>query len=402
MGILSIFSKKSVDVIRDNTGEYSYWFTDNAFGNNKEYLKWSLTNPVLMTVIAIRSKLYSQMEIMHLDSSGNPIENSEVLKKFKNPNYFQSQQDFLFQQMWFLSATGENYTYSPKRFKADEVPSVMYNLIPSQLDFGNVQNLDSFIVQEKDKKKFREQKIKYTLNDTEKNIELNDLIPFYDLANNIEPNSWMSSPSRIDGIKDVLCNIEENLKSKNINLKMSQKYLASNKSGIDGTPMIGEEDREAIERTFGSKAFHITNANVDVKHLVSDLKRLYLDESFNRDAMKVLLAYEMNKDVLNYSSDDGSTYENQEQGTIRYIQNGVQSSADASMNSFADSFGLIEKGESLKASFNHLPVMQVVMKTRMETLKAYQETISIGLENGTITTVEAKKMSDKLIIDLGL
>jgi hypothetical protein len=37
------------------------------------------------------------------------------------------------------------------------------------------------------------------------------------------------------------------------------------------------------------------------------------------------------------------------------------------MNSFASAFGLIDNGESLKASFDHLPVMQLV-KAKIETL----------------------------------
>jgi hypothetical protein len=35
----------------------------------------------------------------------------------------------------------------------------------------------------------------------------------------------MSSPSRLAGISKTIENIEENLLSKNVNLKMSQKYL---------------------------------------------------------------------------------------------------------------------------------------------------------------------------------
>jgi hypothetical protein len=42
------------------------------------------------------------------------------------------------------------------------------------------------------------------------------------------------------------------------------------------------------------------------------------------------------------------------------------------MNSFASAFGLIDNGESLKASFDHLPVMQLVTKER---LKPYNYTL---------------------------
>jgi hypothetical protein len=77
---------------------------NNGFTNSTKYLDYSLNNPILLAIISLRCKVYSQMKITHLDKSGKPIENSDVLKLLRQPNYFQSQEDFLFQQMWFLSA----------------------------------------------------------------------------------------------------------------------------------------------------------------------------------------------------------------------------------------------------------------------------------------------------------
>jgi hypothetical protein len=84
----------------------------------------------------------------------------------------------------------------------------------------------------------------------------------------------------------------------------------------------------------------------------------------------------MNRDILNYFSNGASTHENQSQGFINWIQNSIQNDADNTLNSFASSFGLIDSGESLKASYDHLPVMQLVMKSKIETLKLYIETLA--------------------------
>jgi hypothetical protein len=73
------------------------------------------------------------MKITHLDKSGKPIENSDVLKLLRQPNYFQSQEDFLFQQMWFLSAVGTNLTYQVKALSS---ASAIYNLLPSEIDLN--------------------------------------------------------------------------------------------------------------------------------------------------------------------------------------------------------------------------------------------------------------------------
>ena len=402
MGIFSsIFGRNNIKVTRDKLGNFSYFPNVDAFNDDKSFLDWSLTNPVLMTVIALRSKLISQMQIQHLNSKGDVIEYSPELKLLNKPNYFQSKQDFLFQLAWYLSAEGENYTYEIKRFQS-ELPTNLYNLIPTQLDWCETQKLNYFIKNDKEWKDFSKKKVKYTLDNKEHNIEIGSLVPFYDLANNVSPDQWMHSPSRVQSIVKTLQNIEENLKSKNVNLKMSQKYLASNKSSSEGTPMIQADDKKEIHKQIGRKSLLISNANVDVTHLVSDMKKLYLDEQFSNDSLTVLLAFEGNKDILNYSSSSGSTYENQEQGIIRYVQNSIQSTADNILDSFALSWGLNERGETLKASFNHLPVMQTVMRTKIETFKTYQEALRLGVDAQTLTASEAKEMSDKLKTDLGL
>jgi hypothetical protein len=392
MALFGLFNR-NINVERDRTGMFTYSFLDNdGFVNSTKYLELSLNNPVLMTIIALRCKIYCQMKITHLNSAGNPIENSDVLKLLKQPNYFQSQEDFLFQQMWFLSATGTNYTY---KVNALNTTRSIYNLLPSEIDLQNSQKVKSFVSTKAELKAFGDREIKYKLDGQEFKIALKNIIPTYDLANGLSCNSLMNSPSRVSGISKVLENIEESLMSKNVNLKMSQKYLMASQ-GDGNEAQIQQSDREDITSKISRKSLLITNANIKAQHLVSDMKRLYLDEQFSNDALTCLLAFDMSKDILNYFSNGSSTYENKEKAMLDYIQNSIQSDANNTMNSFASSFGLIDKGESLAASYDHLPVMQSVMKTKIETLKLYQETL-IGYSEQ-----EQRKLSDEFKLKLGL
>ena len=138
------------------------------------------------------------------------------------------------------------------------------------------------------------------------NISIKDLIPTYDLANGLTCNSLMSSPSRLKGLSKTIQNIEENLLSKNVNLKMSQKYLIASQ-GDGNEAQIQQEDRQDIFSKIAKKSLLITNANIKSQHLVSDMKRLYLDEQFSNDALTCLLAFDMSKDILNYFSNGAST-----------------------------------------------------------------------------------------------
>jgi len=397
---ISLFGRELIRVERNRAGQFSYSFLDgNGFVNSDKYLDMSLNNPVLMTVILLRSRLYSQMKIKHIDSKGNEIKNSPYLKLLSQPNYFQSQEDFLFQQMWFLSATGNDYIYQIKAF-TNELPKALYNLIPSEIDFGKTNKLNKFIVTEKDKKAFGENIAEYTLDNTTYNIKFSELIPLYDMANGISCNSLFKSESRVKGITKVIENIEQNLNSKNKNLQFSAKYIGQNQS-TGNEAQIRTEDRTAIENVLSKKDVLTTNANVKYSHLVSDMKRLFLDEQFADDANKVVLAFEMNKNVINYFSKD-STFENQSEGIISYIQNSIQTTAKNTMASLSSQWGLIEKGEILIASYDHLAVMQSVVNEKINSFKSMQETIKIGLENATLTPEEAKKMSDSFKLKLGL
>jgi hypothetical protein len=398
---ISLFGKELIRVERNRAGVFSYTFLDggNDFVNNERYLELSLNNPVLMTIVALRSRLYSQMDIKHVNSKGVVIENSPYVNLLNTPNFFQSKEDFFFQQMWFLSTAGTDFIYQKKAFTND-LPKALYNLVPSEIDFNEAHKLSKFIVTEKDKKAFGERKIKYTLDSTTYELSLAELIPLYDLSNGLTNNAFFQSQSRVKGIAKILNNIDQNIKSKNVNLQFSQKYLSKNES-TGNEAQIQAPDRTDIERKLDSKNLIVTNANIDVKHLVSDMKRLYLDEQFADDANKCLLAFEMNKNVLNYFAKD-STFDNQSQGIISYIQNSIQTTAKNTMNSLSQQWGLFERGEKLIASYDHLASMQPVVNDKIKSFGEMQDALKVALENGTLTTAEAKKMSDEFKLKLGL
>ena len=394
----NIFGKK-LNVERNRSGDWWYAYDNvSGFNNESDYLKKAINNPVLLSIIALRSHIYSQMKITHVNSKGEEIQSSHYIKLLKKPNYFQSQEDFLFQEMFFKSAVGTNLTYE---IKALNEPFALYNLFPDAIDYNSTHKIDKFIVTKADFEAVGKQELIYTIDSKNYKIKLDSLIPSYDLANGLGENSFMRSPSRLQGLSRTIQNIDEALKSKNINLKMSQKYLVS--SNGDGTSAhIQPDDRNAITNKIGSQSVMLSNIKLEAKHLVSDMKKLYLDDQMNNDALTCLIAFGMNRDVINYFSNGASTYENSEKGMQNYIQNGIQLDADDRMSSLSLQWGLIDNGEKLIASYDHLPVMQSIVSTKINTLKALEETIKIGLENRTITPIEAVEMSTNLRLKLKL
>jgi len=135
-------------VERDRNGVFTYTFMRNdGFQPNKNYLEWSLENPVLLAILALRCSVYSQMKIIHVDSQGKEVKNSPFVKLLKQPNYFQSQEDFLFQEMWFKSVDGTCLTY---QVKALSEVKALYNLIPQSTDYIKTNKLKKFITTKAD------------------------------------------------------------------------------------------------------------------------------------------------------------------------------------------------------------------------------------------------------------
>lgn len=391
-------------VERNRQGVFTYTFLDgNTFVDNGKYLDMYLTNPVLSTIVNFGAQYYSQMRITHLDSQGNEVKNSPYIKLLNTPNYFQSKEDFFYQQKVFLDVSGNDLIYQIKAFTND-IPKALYNLIPSEIDYNNVHKISKFIVTEQDKKAYGEKHIIYKLDNTDYNIKLRDIIPTYDLANGLVQNSFIQSPSRVKAVAKILNNINENVNSKGINLQMSAKYVGLNQN--DGNrAQIQDGDRTSIERAISLKNLLLTNAGIDFKHLVSDMKRLYLDEQYTADFAKVLLQFGLNKQILDISdksnglNNSGSLINS---GLISYIQNTIQQTADNTMNSLSQTWGLFERGESLRASYDHLPVMQSVINEKIATLTEFQNMVKIGIENGTIDVAEAKKKSKELMLKIGM
>jgi len=397
---VSLFGRELFRVERNRSGQFSYTFLDgNSFVDNGKYMEFYLSNPVLSTIVNFSATYYSQMRITHIGKDGKVIENSDYIKLLYNPNYFQSKEDFFFQQNVFLSVTGNDYIYQIKPF-SNSVPNAIYNLIPNEIDFNNVNKIDKFIITKNNKMAIEEKIIKYNLDGVTHNLPLKSIIPTYDLTNGLVGNSLLTSQSRVKAIAPVLYNINKNLISKGINLEMSSKYLGKNES-TGNEAQIQQGDRSSIENTLGSKSLILTNANVDVKHLVSDMKKLFLDEQYAEDFNKCLLAFGMNKNVINPFSRD-STFENQSQGLISYIQNQIQNTADNTMNSLSQSWGLFEKGEKLRASFDHLPVMQSVINEKIKTLTDFQNMVKLAKENGTMNDNEANQKTKELMTKLNL
>jgi hypothetical protein len=263
-------------------------------------------------------------------------------------------------------------------------------------DFINFQKADKvnkFIFAPSEIREFEQKEIKYKLYDNDVKIPIKNLIIYNDLpAGIVDTENIIQSPSRIDSLIPALSNIHLNQKSKNINLKFAGKFLVSNERISNQTNVPMEEgDKRDIENNLFKKDIIATNHSIKSYSLSNDFSKLLLDETFAGDAMKVAAAYGVSRDVLNYYVAGASTYENQIQSVIKWIQGDIQFEADVFSTGLASYFNYNNMGKEVVMRYDHLPVMQEVEKTRIEKMKVKVEVYKSLIEVG-FTPEEAKQL----------
>ncbi|AGO47375.1 structural protein [Cellulophaga phage phi19:1] len=360
----------------------------DTFGSKCDYLSLSLSNPALFTALDIRSTMLSRGRISVIDlNTEKEIPKDDFLKVISNPNPFQSQNDFVRQHEWFKSL-GTNVVRIIKirdSGKANDIKNVRYlnNLIPSCINWKDVNKLNQMVISERDFNQLQERVIEYTVGDKKYPIKISDLEFFYDVSNGMVNDSVFKSTSRIDALLPSLHNISEAQKAKNINLQFSSKFVATNKAQEMNTrqPLEVDEKNE-IERAIFSSGIMATNADVDIKSLANDMRKLMYDESTAADAAKVFGTYGISKEVLSWFADGSSTYDNADAGMIDFIQNTIQFSADDFCNTWSNAFNYLEQGKKIVMTFDHLPSMQKVEVNRIEFIKTKAEILKALVDSG--------------------
>ena len=230
----NLFNGKKIKVTRTKDGTWSYFQDKDSFEHySGHYLDLSYKNIALFTALDLRSTIFSTGKPILKNADGDIIDSHPLLDLFKNPNYAQSQQDYLYSHLWFKSLGNNIARVIPKRPKGkpNDLSNAygIENLIPSCIDYREVNKVQDFVFAPSQKEEVENQEIKYTIGAKDHLLRVGDLAFFYDVTNNMIPDSYLKSPSRITALLPDLLNIQEAQSAMNGNLKHSKKWLISNK-----------------------------------------------------------------------------------------------------------------------------------------------------------------------------
>ena len=364
---MSNWFSRGVNYIR--YGDGSTWYSQFKQGqttylNGKDKLEVSLCNPVVAACSQIRANLLSKAEF-YQEINGERVTDTDWIKLLNNPNPLQSKQDWLIQYEWYRLAYGWVYQ-RPYGAVGVQVPTSVFNLNSRYTTFPN--KMESPIIFTKDDERaFFEQTFSYDMPEQEtKKIAFEDVMMYFDIANGLcdDKTSAVTSPSRLASVIKSVSNIDLGLDAENKIIQTNGRELFSqdNKGGNLGMQQVMDSgDRDDIQNklinkhnvSHGSRSV-VTNKPVDWTNISMKLNDLGFVESGSNNANYICGMYEVPNEIYKAFS-KGATFENQKEALIGMYEKTIQPVADDIANTWTSYF---ELEHPIKASFDHIPVMQ--------------------------------------------
>lgn len=367
---------------RSASGENFYDVTAfTEWGLQGTNLSIAQNHPILTPALLFVSKIFSQAEFsVERVSTGKKVSSHEILDVLKNPNPYQTTQDFLETLMFMQITQGVCVVYK-KSIIGFDTPKQLYVLDYTLIDWPEELNSTNFKTKILDDR-ILNLYIVYDKHNEDLKIRIKDLLFFYDLPNCLNRNPFVVK-SRLDGLKQTLINTNDSLIAKNIILRTNGKELITGKK--DGFPLDPDEKKELeslwqnkFGLSFNRKRGVITKADLTHKSLHIALRDLGLDESVKVDGNLIYTALHIPKDILSLEAKK-TTYNNFKESMVSYIQNEMQ----ASLNSFLAVFQkLLDDRYILKGSYEHMPIMQFILIERYKGIQGRAEALSSLRKSG--------------------
>lgn len=318
------------------------------------------TTPELKIVIDRLAVMYANGRWEHLNKSGEVIEKSPVVAFLDNPNVFQSRNEFLMQ--WFIQRCvyGNVFDYQLKGTKLIDIPTALWHLPPSRMVIKRTGHIF-------------------------KQSDINEIISGYELQLDSEKNEKYSAdeiiqfsmPNCDDPLlgSSPLLSIKmpiSNLRAAHgfINVVYTRKgalgvWSNQTKDATGFVPLSAEDKAQAnqMTRNYGisdrQASVIISNKNLKWEPSTFPLGDYKLLETMDANKSAIIDLFGANKDMFSSSlGTKGATFTNREMGERNCYQDTIIPIAEDMANGYAKRWGILEKGEKLRLSYDDVPVLK--------------------------------------------
>lgn len=351
---------------------------NDYFGDLKK-IRAILESPAVLKVFTLQCDLFSLGKIK-IYKDGKDIGAHPILDMLNEPNYMQSQNQWLWDYM-FWTMLGTAYLYVDSQVAAPGNNLYFLNPIGMEFPTNMLNKSDKIILSSKSNKDILAFSVKYKFEDgTSMLIPFSKIVCTTDLSNGV--GNWFKGNSRLDALHKVITNSEAALDARNINIRYAGKFMVAGQqdpNNVTKIPMSKDEKDDIETKMNGRKSVHAVKSMIEIKRFVEDMRKLELNQAYLDSYFIIGNMYNIPRDVLEaYVS---STYENQEKAKGAHISYTLQPKGDDLMARLSTRFNLGDL--KLQISWDHLPFMQVFEKDRANnnqlTAITFEKLVNLGV-----------------------
>lgn len=371
---------------RDSSGNFFYSFLDKLLGNKKvitDTTCYTLDNPALLMVRKFIAD-YGSLAKIHAYKNNKLFAEDYLYEIAERPNPNQTWTELIWQ--YFFYANAENvYLYAQN--------NVVYLLKRENIELSATQLNDykKLYFSSSTRKSTLKGGFKYKNEDgTKVPLKLENL-HIIDVMSGIS-GDWFNGSSVIASIKPIVDNSTEALESKGRNIFYTKKILVSGNqtdaSRIANGVMSSQEQQSVTDTLLSNKPIHSVKDNLNVNQLVSNLKNLGLDDSFNADFSKLTRMFNIPSDLIDLILKGGVFNEGKEKSLGLYVYYTLV----PMLQKLTDVLEIIYDQEDLRPSFSHCPFNKVFEKEKQEDIKLQLENLEKAQQLGLDISKQLKEI----------
>lgn len=373
-------------VERDSAGNFFYSFIDKLFGNKEgitDTTYYTLDNPALLMVRKFIAD-YGSLAKIHAYKNNKLFAEDYIYEIAERPNPNQTWTELIWQ--YFFYANAENvYLYAQN--------NVVYLLKRENIELTNDQlkSYQQLYFSTSTRKSALKGNFKYKNENGTKDVLKLENLYIIDIMSGVT-GDWFNGSNIITSIKGIVDNSTEAIESKGRNIFYTKKILVSGNqtdaNRIANGVMSPQEHQSVTSTLLSDKPIHSVKDNLNINQLVSNLKQLGLDDSFNADFSKLTRMFNIPSDLIDLIIKGGVFNEGKEKSLGLYVYYTLV----PMLQKLTDVLEIVYGQEDLRPSFSHCPFNKVFEKEKQMNIQLQLDNLKVAQELGLDISKQLKEI----------
>ena len=357
--------------------------------------------PEVNAIYNKRASAHANIKIKVCDKETlEPVDN-DLSRLLKNPNWYQSIEEFIVNSNLYHDIFGNEYSYClyPEGFSTERTKA-LYTLMPSMVS-PKISNMEGLFFQQSESPdvtyevKTQGQK---TILSADEIIHLADNQIYQDSKG----GKKFECKSKLKSLKTPLDNMIAAYESRGVLIRNrgALGILTNDTKDVAGVIDIDEDEKIDIQNEYrsnygiGSDQWNIiiTNASLKWQQMALDVDKLKLFEEIKEDYIKIAVSYNYPPELLPSSGSPNLFGDNKAQSEKQWYLDSIIPEAAARINNLNDKFNTENESYQIIGTFDHLPIFKKDQKEQATRITLLTNALSRQLADGVITTEEYKQI----------